>query len=95
MPLVLHPGTGKPLTSAAFVAEIRRWMQQVPGLEAARYSGVSFRKGTLQELARAGVSRPHIALRATHSSEHSQQHYITLDEGVQQVNSIHLAALFQ
>ena len=70
-------------------------MQLVPGLDAARYSGVSFRKGTLQELARAGVSRPNIALHATHSNEQSQQHYITLDEGVQQVNAVHLAALFQ
>ena len=95
MPLVLRPDTGKPLTSAAFVAEMRRWMQLVPGLDGSRYSGVSFRKGTLQELARAGVSRPDIALHATHSSQQSQKHYITLDEGVQQVNAVHLAALFQ
>ena len=95
VPLVLHPGTGKPLTSAVFVAEVRRWMQLVPGLDGSRYSGVSFRKGTLQELARAGVSRPDIALQATHSNMQSQQHYITLDEGVQQVNAVHLAALFQ
>lgn len=95
MPLVMNPCTGKPLTSAVFVAELRRWMHAIQGMEGSRYSGVSFRKGTLQELARAGVSRPNIALHATHSSMQSQKHYITLDEGVQQANAMHLADLFQ
>ena len=66
----------------------------MPGLQSARFSGVSFRKGCLQELARGGVSRQDIAVQATHASTSSQRHYITLDEGVQQVNAAHLAVLF-
>ena len=94
IPLVLHPLTLKPLSSAVFIAEMRRWLQQVPGLQAARFSGISFRKGCLQELARGGVSRQDIAVQATHASLASQRHYITLDKGVQQLNAAHLAVLF-
>ena len=94
VPLALNPKTRKPLCRAAFMGEVRRWMSKVDGLDASRYSGVSFRKGCLQELARAGVSSPDIAAQATHSDEQSQRHYISLDEKVQQLNAGHLTKLF-
>ena len=72
--------------------EVHSWMLQVPGLDVQRFSGVSFRKGCLQELHRAGQSRIQIATQAAHRSIQSQRWYISLDSRVQQQNAHVLAA---
>ena len=90
--IFLHPETQTPLTRPVFMREVHSWMLQVPGLDVQRFSGVSFRKGCLQELHRAGQSRIQVATQAAHRSIQSQRWYISMDSRVQQQNAHVLAA---
>ena len=94
-PLALHPTTNSPITRQQHSKQLKVWLNEVPGVDKNSFSAVSLRKGALQELAALGASKLHIAQQATHDSLHSQQHYITVNEDVQQHNAVALCNLFE
>ena len=64
---------------ASFVKELRSRLSLL-GVDASKYSGISFRKGCLTELTLGGASPLAVAKQGTHRSLNSQQAYVQVDE---------------
>jgi hypothetical protein len=66
-------------TRSSFVQELKERLQAI-GVDANRYSGISFRKGCLTELTLGGASPLAVAKQGTHKDINSQQSYLEVDE---------------